>query len=93
VDGPRESWKPDLKAVNFHLFSLPDWQTVSFFGHEGRVRCWLISRVMSVKATFIVMLGSDQGRLIRSLCIAWMRFIIIIIANTNFLPNVPQPQS
>jgi hypothetical protein len=34
------------------------------------VRCWLIFRVMSAKALFIVVLGSDQGRLMRSPCIA-----------------------
>lgn len=71
VDGPHESWKPDLKVVKASIrFFLPDWQTVSFFAHEGRVRCWLISRVMSAKALFSVVLGSDQGRLIRSPCIA-----------------------
>ena len=51
VDGPRESWKPDLKVVKASIeFSLPDWQTVSFFGREYRVRCWLISRVMGADA-------------------------------------------
>jgi hypothetical protein len=64
VDGPHESWKPDLKVVKSHLFSSPDWQTVSFFGHEGRVRCWLIFRVMSAKALFVTVSRGDQRRLI-----------------------------
>jgi hypothetical protein len=46
------------------------WETISFFGHESRVRCWLISQIMSAKALFIVVLGSDQGCLIRSPSIA-----------------------
>jgi hypothetical protein len=34
---------------SFHLFSSSDWQIIPFYGHEGRVRCWLISRAMSAR--------------------------------------------
>ena len=44
---------------SFHPFSSPDWQITSFAGHEGRLRCWLISHVM----LFIVLFDSVQVRL------------------------------
>jgi hypothetical protein len=35
-DGPRESWKPNLKVVEASIrFLYQNWQTISFFGHEG----------------------------------------------------------
>jgi hypothetical protein len=34
---------------SFHLFSSSDWQIVPFYGHKGRVRCWLIFRVLSAR--------------------------------------------
>jgi len=29
-----------------HSISVSDWQTFSFFGHDGQLRCWIISRIM-----------------------------------------------